>query len=51
MSPKIMHFPPRRRNPDRAAVELRDLRREIAELRKQIAAMAPPAPWGLGGRP
>lgn len=51
MSPKIMHFPQRRRNTDRYAAELRQLRRELAELRKQINALTPPAPWGLGERP
>jgi len=51
MSPKIMHFPQRRRNTDRYAAELRQLHRELAELRQQVAAMTPPASWGLGGRP
>lgn len=51
MSPKIIPLPARRRNPDRAAVELRAIRRELAELLRQIAALTPPAPWGLGCRP
>lgn len=51
MSPKILRFTAHRRNHDRYAAELRQLRRELAELRKQINAMTPPAPWGLGGQP
>lgn len=56
MQTKIIPLPTRRRNPERAvtaalAAELRQVRRELAELRKQIAALTPPAPWGLGGRP
>ncbi len=56
MQTKIIPLPTRRRNPDRAAyaalaAELRQLRRELAELRKQINALTPPAPWGLGGQP
>lgn len=50
MSPKIMHFPQRRRNTDRNAAEIRQLRREMEKLRQQVAAMTPPAPWGLGDR-
>lgn len=48
---KIVRFTPHRRNHDRYASELRVLRRELAELRKHVAALTPPAPWGLGGRP
>lgn len=55
MSPKIMHLPQRRRNPERAvtaalAAELRQVRLELAELREQVKALTPPAPWGLGDR-
>lgn len=50
MSPKILRFTAHRRNHDRYAAELRQLRRELAELRKQINALTPPAPWGLGER-
>ena len=52
MQTKIVPLPQRRRNPDRdLAAEIRAPRRELAELRKQINALTPPAPWGLGGQP
>lgn len=52
MKTKIIHLPPRRRNPDRDLhAELRQVKRELAELREQVKALTPPAPWGLGGRP
>ena len=48
---KIMHLPQRRRNPDRDLhAEIRQLRRELNELREQVRNLTPPAPWGLGGR-
>lgn len=55
MQTKIVALPARRRNPERSATaalsaEVRQLRRELNELRQQVAAMNPPAPWGLGGR-
>lgn len=52
MQKRIMHLAPRRRNPDRAALalEMRVIRRELGELRKQISAIAPPLPWGMESR-
>lgn len=56
MQTKIIPLPQRRRNPERAvitaalAAELRQVRLELAELREQVKALTPPAPWGLGDR-
>ncbi len=51
MQTKTIPLPTRRRNTDRAALalELLIIRRELAELRKQISALAPPV-WGLESR-
>ena len=52
MQAKIIRLPTRRHNTERQVIaEIRALRRELAELRRQVVALTPPPPWGLGDRP